>query len=192
MLIGIFGQMGSGKTLIMSILAYELRKKGVELYTNYDLSGTTERIRTIEDLKQKDTGIVALDEFWLTVDSRDWKNNIFWTQWILQTRKKNLIVFYTTQTTGQVDIRIRHATNLWIFCEKNKKKKYFRYTYLSGTNHTIVKSFKLSYEKAKAYYTKYDTYEVLKPIKSYVKSNKYKTYSVQENVSPGTKDAANN
>jgi len=154
MLIGVFGKMGSGKTLIMSILGYLFQPFDIPVYSNYDLERSLP-VRDIDSLLKINNGIICLDEFWITMDARSWKDNIFLTRWINQTRKKNLLVFYTIQSFRQIDIRVRHGTDLLIFCEKLSNVPYFRYTFIDGDSSRILKSFKLDYSKSKEFYNIY-------------------------------------
>lgn len=163
MLIAIFGKMGSGKTLIMSYYGQKYFKKKVPIYSNYNLLNSIE-VNNKKDLLNIENGVICLDELWVSADSRLWKDNVFLTHWIMQTRKKNLIVFYTTQHFGQIDKRIRNATDKLIFCEHMKKKKIFRYTILSGTTNNIIRSFKMTEKNAERFYNVYNSFQVIKPL----------------------------
>lgn len=114
MIVGIFGNMGSGKTLIMSVLGTALHLlHDCPLYANYELKNA-KKIGGIKELLGIEDGVVCLDEFWITMDSRNWKDNRqrFLTQWVNQTRKKNLLIFYTTQAMSQIELRIRNGTDI--------------------------------------------------------------------------------
>jgi len=168
MLVAIVGRMGSGKTLLMSVLLTFLRLKisSEYIYVNYSLSGSTKISNARELLKIKN-GIVGLDEFWASMDSRLWKDNVFLTRWVLQTRKKNLLVFYTTQNFRQIDIRVRQATDLLIFCEKitSSTSTFFKFIFLNPLNSRMLKSFKVLESEMKKLYYLYDTFEAIKLIK---------------------------
>jgi len=118
MLIGLMGKMGAGKTLSMSVLASFLASRtGLPLYSNYSLKDSRP-IRNLRDLWEIDSAIFCFDEIWLTMDSRQWKDNVALTRWVNQTRKKKMLVFYTTQHINQVEMRVRKATDILIYCEK--------------------------------------------------------------------------
>jgi len=119
MIVGIIGDVGSGKTLLMTHLAHNLWKQGVRVYANYKLEFNHVLIKRIEDLTTIPMGgrvIICLDEAWLTGDSRSSmsKNNIAWSQFILQARKKRADVLYTVQHQGQIDKRIRINSSYFI------------------------------------------------------------------------------
>jgi len=160
MLIGIMGKMGSGKTLTMTILAnYLSQVNKVPLWANYGLINS-KRIKTLKDLWSVDGGIVALDEIWLTMDSRMWKDNVAMTRWVNQTRKKKLIVMYTTQHIRQVELRVRNGTDILIYCER--KKGIFELTFIDYQYRKIGNRLLIS--QPNKFYTWYDTFEVLEPL----------------------------
>jgi type IV secretory pathway VirB4 component len=165
MLVAVCGQMGSGKTLLMSILGLMLKNDSVPVYANYDLQDSIP-VNSQSNLIKIANGAICLDEFWLTLDSRNWKNNVFLTRWINQTRKKNLIVFYTTQSFGQIDIRVRNATDYVIYCENKRKKGYHKYTFINWGIGKVERAFKLLHSKARLFFDVYDTYKVIYPLKN--------------------------
>lgn len=165
MLIGIFGTMGSGKTLIMSILSNWLSlQTGCELYANYELKDSRP-VKSLKDLWSIERGVVTLDEFWVSMDSRQSEYNVNLSRWVNQTRKKNLLVLYTTQAMSQVDKRVRNANHLLIFCEHFSKSRpsYFRYTFITGDTGRILKSFKITDSSASNFFYFYDTFALVFP-----------------------------
>src|SRR3990172_8843387 len=114
MLVGVMGKMGSGKTLSMSVLATYLHKRThIPLFANYDLKGA-KKITSIGEMWAMDSAIFCFDEIWLTMDSRLWADNVKLTRWVNQTRKKKLLVLYTTQHINQVELRVRKATDVLV------------------------------------------------------------------------------
>lgn len=161
MLIGIMGKMGSGKTLSMTILAQYIKKLTESpLWANYTLKNS-EKINTLSEIWKIENGIICLDEIWLTMDARLWNDNVMMTRWINQTRKKKLIVMYTTQHIRQVEMRVRNATDFLIYCQKMKGGRT-KLTFIDYQYNTIGKSFII--EDPRIFYNLYDTYEVLQPI----------------------------
>lgn len=147
----------------MSILAEYFMRAWPEfkVHANYQLKDS-EPVKSVKDLLAVKDGIVCLDEFWVTMDSRAWKDNVFLSTWINQTRKKNLLVLYTTQAFGQIDLRVRNATDLLIFCEKIvAPQPFFRYSFISGGAKTILKSFKIPVDRASNFYDVYDSFQVI-------------------------------
>lgn len=162
MLIGIQGKMGAGKTLTMSTLAkYSAHALKAPLSANYGLSGAS-KIQTQKDIWDMENGVFCFDEIWLTLDSRLWKDNVFLTRWINQTRKKKLIVFYTTQHIRQVELRVRNATDLLIHCDKGPQGHWLQF--IDWQYRQLGRRYLIPHSTASKFYSLYDTYEVLEPI----------------------------
>jgi len=158
------GKMGTGKTLSMTTIGRALSSSTkAPLYANYTLKNCDyKKIEAVDDLWSANHGIVLFDEIWLTIDSRNWKNNIKLSHWLNQTRKKDLIILYTTQHIRQVDIRLRKATDWLIYCEKKTEGIWLNF--LDYQYGTIGKRFLIP--EPYRFYSLYDTYEVLKTLKS--------------------------
>lgn len=154
------GKMGAGKTLSMTILSsYLARATGAPLYANYGLKNS-EKVESLNEAVEKDKAILNLDEIWLSADSRAWKDNVRLTQWVNQTRKKQMIVFYTTQHIRQVEMRIRNGTDILIYCEKKPDGIWLNF--IDWQYKKLGKRFLI--ENPSRFYPLYDTYEVLKPL----------------------------
>jgi len=154
------GKMGSGKTLTQSILAnYIHNLTGLPLYANYTLKNA-EPIQTALDIWTLKSAIFCFDEIWITMDSRNWKNNIDMTQWVNQTRKKKLLIFYTTQHINQVEMRVRKATDVLIYTERTGNDiwlNFIDYQYQRLGRRYLI-------EKPQRFYDLYNTFEIAKPI----------------------------
>jgi ABC-type Na+ transport system ATPase subunit NatA len=161
MLLGIMGKMGAGKTLTMSILAeYVHQKTGLPLYANYGLEGSI-KITDLQALWKVESAIFCFDEMWLTMDSRLWANNVELTRWINQTRKKKLLVIYTTQHISQIEMRVRKGTDVLIYCEKRPGGHWLQF--IDYQYQQLGRRYLL--EHPERFYGIYDTYEVLEPLK---------------------------
>jgi len=170
------GKMGAGKTLTMSVLMeYFHHVTGAPLSANYTLKDA-KMIESLDAVVKENAGILGFDEIWLSADSREWGNNVRLTQWVNQTRKKKMIVFYTTQHIRQVEMRIRNGTDVLIVCEKKGDGHWL--TFIDYQYRTIGRRYLIPFESAKKFYSLYDTYEVLKPLRWEVK----KSTSAWDNV----------
>lgn len=162
MLVGIMGKMGTGKTLTQTILMQYLHATtGVPIASNYKMKNAS-LVKSLMDITAKQSEVFGFDEIWLSADSRAWKDNVRLTQWVNQTRKKKMIVFYTTQHIRQVEMRIRNATDVLIVCEKDEVNHYL--TFIDWQYKTIGRRYVIPREIAKLFYPLYDTYEVLEPL----------------------------
>jgi hypothetical protein len=112
MIVAFCGNLGSGKTLMMSSIAYFEALRGKRVYANYALRFAW-RFDAWAQLFSLEQGIVCLDEAQVVADSREFKREDVkaLTQWILQTRKIGLDFYFTTQHIGQVDTRIRNIVD---------------------------------------------------------------------------------
>lgn len=164
MLVGIMGRMGTGKTLSQTILmTYLHHVTGVPIAANYTINlPSASKVKSLMDITAKNSEVFGFDEIWLSADAREWSNNVKLTQWINQTRKKKMIIFYTTQHIRQVEMRIRNATDVLIVCEKTAEGHWL--TFIDFQYKTIGRRYLIPHEVAQKFYPLYDTYEVLQPL----------------------------
>ena len=114
-LFSIVGELGAGKTLSMSYLAWNnWKRKGRKVYSNYNLYGIPfTKIKSIPDLQKMSTGFFAADELWLWVDSwasKSQKSQII-SSILLRSRKREITIAYTAQSMQQINNRIRNITD---------------------------------------------------------------------------------
>lgn len=119
-IIGIFGMRGSGKTLMLVLLAYVEKMMGKRILSNMgNLSFETEVIDP-DDLVDMSEGIkgctILLDELHTLCDSRHsgFRQNINIANLFLQSRHRGCNIIYTDQYQGQDDKRIRDNTDIKI------------------------------------------------------------------------------
>lgn len=159
MLIGAMGKMGGGKTRLMTILGiYMHHMTGARIYANYSLFGVPyKRINSLKELWEIEGGIVLIDELWLSMDARMWKDNVAVTRFINQTRKKKITLIFTTQHIKQVELRTRNATDVLAFCENGNTVTFIDYQYMEIGR-------KFVFENPSFFNKFYDTYETLQPM----------------------------
>jgi len=152
--------MGAGKTLSQSVFAeYMHAKTGVPIYANYKLKNALP-FNKMSDLWAIDNAIVCIDEIWISMDARLWKDNVTLTRFINQSRKKRLIIIYTTQHIRQVEMRVRNATDFLVLCEKKAGGHWLHFC--DWQNRTILRSYFL--DKPDRFWYIYDTFELVTPI----------------------------
>lgn len=173
MIIGYVGDMGSGKTLSMVKMAYSLHNKGYTIFSNISLNFPFQYF-TLDDIlsyAENDTNFVntvfLVDEAHIFMDSRAsmTKRNLILSYFILQTRKKNVWLFFTTQYYHQIDKRLRASSNAIVECS-SKVLDDGRMFVLNKFN--IVKNQKIV-EKSfvfygNIYFELFNTNEVVRPI----------------------------
>lgn len=129
MIIGFIGKRGSGKTLSMTKEAYLYYRQGYTIYANIKLNFPYEKY-TLEDIASYANGEVQfkkvffiIDEAHVFIDSRrsGSKKNLAISYFILQTRKRDVKLAFTTQYWHQVDKRLRDATEIIVECTFDKQ-----------------------------------------------------------------------
>lgn len=127
----VVGDMGAGKTLIMTRQGHQRFKKGCKVFANYGVRFAHEKVNAAvlvgHDVDLQNCVILG-DEFHIILDSRNSMSggNKMISYFVLQTRKRNVHLYFTTQDEGQVDIRLRRQVDYWIYCTR-VGKHYFRY-----------------------------------------------------------------
>jgi len=187
MLVAILGNLGKGKTLTLTYLAWNnffIRRK--KIYSNYDLYGIPyTKITTIgsleslmplenENVLNKQEVVFLGDELWRWVSARTigkgakaMKDLI--DRILLGSRKAFVTVIYTTQNLAQVDPWVRRTTDLFIYpiLYNGILNIYFLSNPVS--NPTLEQLYKYSTDKplrvlAEPFYAMFNTYERVPPL----------------------------
>lgn len=112
------GLLGMGKTMQIVKLGYEEWRAGRRVVANFDTC-FAERLENIPQLITVSNCVVLLDEAQTIIDSREFKTNILLTHWVEIIRKDDCTLFYTTQSFGRVDLRLRELTGFLYFAEQH-------------------------------------------------------------------------
>jgi hypothetical protein len=122
LIIGFFGSLGSGKTLMMTAFTDAAsRSLGIGAVANYD-TDVASRLENLAQLVNSRNVVIAIDEIHAALlDSRAFKSqkSIATTQWVDLIRKDSCLLFYTAQSFRRVDVRLRDLTNYLVFCRYN-------------------------------------------------------------------------
>lgn len=115
----ITGKIGSGKTLILTILGYMMATKYHEnIYANYFLKFPYKQLDISNLYKIGRRAIVLLDEGYIWIDARVSSSNqnrvASYTQ--NQSRKRHIHILITTQLFSQLDLRYRQQCDGIIDC----------------------------------------------------------------------------
>jgi len=171
---GFIGTVGSGKTLSMTVEAFKYYNKGMKIFSNYGLSFPHEKLTKkrfdtlIEEKEQLQNCVILLDEIHIWLDSRSSmsKKNKTVTYFLLQTRKRNVRLLFTTQHFHQIDKRLRDTTDVICYCTNVTNKSSLVTTDASF----ILQEFFFQYSKKRPrkkiipghkYYCLYDTTEIV-------------------------------
>lgn len=164
MLTIILGNIGSGKTLFMVILAKYSKLKTI---SNFNLKFKYELFDLQSFLESKyDNCNIYLDEAYSYLESRlsISELNRLMSYMLFQSRKKSLNLVLSAQLLSTLDKRFRMLADMIILCNHiDKTELPFKYKIISkGYNRIITKT--ISFEKAKDYFKMYDTNQIIQPI----------------------------
>lgn len=120
------GYQNSGKTLAMTYFLYLYYKKGYKIYSNYNLNFPHTKINKeiLVDFAKSDIQfnkcIIAIDEIHIYFDSRNFssKDNKIFSYLVLQSSKRNVHIFGTTQEFMNIELRLRTNCNIKTFCNR--------------------------------------------------------------------------
>jgi len=160
MLVIILGNLGSGKTFIMTLLTYSDKR---EIWSNYKVNSEKYRKLDVVDLLDlPDNIILLMDEAYAWIESRVSSStlNEYLSSILFHTRKTNTDIYLTTPMLSTIDKRFRHQANFIILCEhrENFEVDDFHFTFFNVNNNTYGSS-TILYSEAKRYFNLYDTYE---------------------------------
>ena len=165
MLCGVFGNICSGKTLLLVFFLKYLNYP--EKYTNFTVKIKGVKPITLSELltmnfSLNEKSLVCLDEAYIELDSRRSlkKKNIDISHLIFQSRKRSVDIIYASQLRSSVDLRLRDLTQVNILAlGKNNKNAFVYYI------HEFDQFFTIPGEIAEMLFKLYDTYEIVEPLK---------------------------
>jgi len=163
------GKQGSGKTALITKLCTDNYDKSRPIFSNYTLFKLPYKKITLEsllDLLDKNANalnhsIILLDEIHIYLDSLDFmrKNNRRLQVFFSQLRKRDILLFATTQYIMNVDIRIRRQC-MNVFEMTHIYKDLFKVTTheIDGYFTREISSYNIILSD---YYSHYDTNEII-------------------------------
>ncbi len=164
----IIGNLGTGKTLFIVILATSLKRL---IYSNFKIYLPNYRKLELIDLIDLETNVnVFIDEAYAWIDSRASGSavNRYCSYIVLQSRKTFTDIFLTAQLFGSLDVRFRLQSNVIVYCQKFGQKEYnniivpAKFIYrIYNRESQLIQSFDLDFEKAIPYFKLYDTLEIV-------------------------------
>lgn len=179
MLIGIQGGLGTGKTLLLTRYLLNDYLKGYTIFANYHLTDIEHTLFDVNDFlfKEKENEslknmTIGIDELTVFVDCRlsMSKKNLLFSYLVLQSRKRSVDLYYTTQNFRMIDKRITEHTHIKVLCESVYDEygtlipHYKKYVVMDMRDITRpnIERFVLD---IRPYYKYYDTDEIILPDK---------------------------
>ena len=178
------GKQGSGKTALITKFIID-NSAGKKIYSNYHLIGidytpitfdsTLERdkdkldvLKVLkEDTNYFNGSIMAFDEMHIYFDSRDFmnKNNRIMQTFFSQLRKRDILLFGTTQYIMHIDVRIRRqCMNVFLMKHVGKNETFKGDIFnvethdIDGYNTRFISSYMVNLEE---YFKFYNTKEII-------------------------------
>lgn len=179
MLIGIQGGLGTGKTLLLTRYLLNDFKKGYTIFSNYHLNyidytlfEVTDFLENEKENKSLRDMTIGIDELTVFTDCRlsMAKRNILFSYLVLQSRKRSVDIYYTTQNFSMIDKRVISHTNIQVICESIYDNTgviiphYKKYAVIDSRDIANMKIDRFILD-IRPYYPFYDTDEIILPTK---------------------------
>lgn len=167
MLYHFFGLQASGKSWGVTIFAQDLYlKKKMKVYANFWIEfGELIDMNRLFNFKYNNC-VIIIDEAYGIADShKSSKANDNISEVILQSRKRDVDVFFATQLQGDLYTRVRNSAHRKIQCENigSEEEPVLRY-YISDQYDRIINILQFDTETVKSAYHLYNTDEIIMPM----------------------------
>lgn len=174
MIIGIEGGLGSGKTLIMAKwLTKDSNQLKRDVYANFKLYKCKAKPLMVTELLDKKINLtnasIGIDELTVFADCRvsmSQASRLF-SYFILQTRKRNVCLYYTTQNFGMIDKRILRHTHIMVFCSKVKNADHLRHYEIVDCRDGFDKAPSNFVMDIRKYFNYFNTDEIINPFEMF-------------------------
>ncbi len=165
MLMGIYGDVGSGKTALEVRIA-KFSNPNIPIRTNFDLKlKNASSIEPYELLTLEDGTLVCIDEFYTWAESRisPSKLNRFISYFLaFQQRKRRLDIVHTSQLRSSIDVRFRLMEKYTILGKsRDLPTSDFKFKITNGKQ---IKNFTISYNEMSKVFPLYETQEIVMPL----------------------------
>lgn len=148
------------KTLALTYLAWRNYRKGLKVYSNYELKLPYTPIKTVKDILGMKDGFFAGDELWSWIDCRAsmQKKNMVVGNFLLTSRKRDVNFAFTAQSFQQIDIRIRRVCDFLAVPHLTVDEKICRLLIFSYPSLSPIRTYKF---RTQPIFDLYDTREVV-------------------------------
>ena len=166
----IVGGLGSGKTLCLTHEIFYFLKNGYEIFTNYKLKQLPHTlIKNRKDIirygmaneKQK---FIGLDEGYLLFDALEKSSNKQqeFRNIVNITRKMHCVLYFTSQTVGQINLRSQLLFDYMLHPFYDKKRDILKVTYYLKDIHGMFEPYKrIKHRNISQFFQFYDTDEII-------------------------------
>lgn len=160
MLCGVFGDLGSGKTLFLTYLAF--KNQHLPVFSNFTIKLPNVKLIDADELitLNYSKALILLDEAYVWLESRLSYTDLnrYMSYIAFQSRKRGLDIVLTAQLSRTIDIRYRELFDMYVLAEKADYG--FKYTFVTGR---FMRVRCLSFDFAEKLFDLYDTYQIILP-----------------------------
>lgn len=159
MLVTIAGGLGSGKTLLATVIAYYSK---LDVYSNYQISFTHKKAQPFDLGKfiraEYENCLIILDEAYTYLESRvsGSETNRIMSYILFQSRKKNVQLYLTCQLLSSIDRRYRELSDIFIIADRYRLDFHYIIFHPSGNSEIFM-----NYDKMSNFFQFYNTNEVI-------------------------------
>jgi len=154
MIVVYIGRRGAGKTLTMVKDAYLYYLNGYKIISNMEgvefaSYMSNEEILKLDKNSKIKNAVLLLDEVQIFFDSRRSmkKENLTFSNFVQQIRKRNILMLCTTQFAGTIDKRLREHTDIVAKPKYFEKYKICRVKYIDVTSTQDEENYGIPEEK---------------------------------------------
>lgn len=165
------GEMGAGKTSMMSLLAayFSRRFDNLTVWSNYGLQGSRPftSYRDFLTMASLPSSLALVDEGYMTFDARNFgsKGQINFTQLLYYLRKLRITVMFSAVDMDSLDNRIRKIIDVYVFARK--RGGYHHYYFYEYRTMRLLKRVQIPTSKMKFLLQQlnlYKTWKIVRPI----------------------------
>ena len=170
MIVGLQGGLGSGKTIGMVRYLYKDNAVyGRPVYANFWLGFKYNKLNIKELLNNKidlHNVSIGIDELTVFADCRSSISNRLISYFVLQTRKRNVCLYFTTQDFGMIDKRIMRHCHIRIMCTNPCEDDSYPYRIYEvvDTRRSLYDPPSIFQLDIRPYFNMYDTDEIISPL----------------------------
>ncbi len=171
MLCGIFGALGSGKTLTAVYLAKQRKNNDYYIYSNFELrfadmvmSAEEMLMRLIFNEIENERVLFVIDELGQVLNAENWykSESKLLSPVFLKSRKMGIDIIYTSQTFALVNVNVRRITDICIKTDYNPRNTQVTATIFTGAPDGFLHAKDIRF-LGRDYFAEYNTREIITP-----------------------------
>jgi hypothetical protein len=160
-LVILFGDIGSGKTLLATVIAMNDERPVLANYKIDSKKWVELEPQMLNEVKE--ATLVIIDEAYSWLESRLSGKDInrYLSYCLFQSRKRGIDFVLTAQLLSTIDLRFKNMADVYILCEQYRGGFVYTIMYPGRRGRRVMT---MNLETASKYWGAYDTYELVNPI----------------------------